>query len=135
MKKLFALFPLVLVIAAGSLQAQTGTVDIGSDPARAIAGRDLPDNDARLGQTRAHLKKVTGATGENEEQVAASSMKLSRFIKDGLNVKVTPAEVLEGLAQQAAPGKVLSDMTAAYFAALRGSANKTHAEAMAALRK
>lgn len=135
MKKPLALIPFLLLLAAAPLGAQTGTVDVGSDPARAVAGRDLPDSDARLAQARAHLKKVTGATGDNEEQVAASSMKLSRFIKDGLNVKVTPAEVLEGLALQAAPGKALPDLTAGYFAALRGSANKTHAEAMAALKK
>lgn len=134
MKKILGLLA-TISLAAGSSQAQTGTVDIGSDPARAIAGRDLPDNDARLAQARAWLKKITAATGENDEQVAASSMKLSRFIKDGLNVKVTPVEVLEGLAVQAVAGKPLSDMTAAYFAALRSSANKTHAEAMAALRK
>jgi hypothetical protein len=135
MNKLFALLPFLLALAAGTVQAQSGTVDVGSDPARAIAGRDLTDNDARLVQARARMKKVVEMTGETDEFVAASCMKLSRFIKDGLNVKVTPAEVLEGVNAQTVPGKALSDMTAAYFAALRGSANKTHAEAMAALKK
>lgn len=135
MKKLLALIPFLLLLTAAPLGAQTGTVDLGTDPARAIAGRDLPDNDARLALARQRLKKVAESAGENEEQTAASCMKLSRFIFDGLRVKITPAEVLEGLALQAVPGKALPEMTSAYFAALRGSANKTHAEAMAALKK
>lgn len=134
MKKILAVLA-AISLATGSLQAQTGTVDVGSDPARAIAGRDLAESDARLAQARARRKKVVETTGETEEQVAASCLKLSRFILDGLRVRVLPGEVLEGVAFQAVPGKGLSDMTAAYFAALRGSANKTHAEAMAALKK
>ncbi len=135
MNRVLALMPVLLVLCAGAAQAQMRPVDVGGDPARAVAGRDLPETDARVLAAREQLKRVAEATGESEEQVAASSLKMVRFILDGLRVRVLPGEVLEGMAVQAVPGKALSDLTTAYFTALRSTPNKTHAEAMAALKK
>lgn len=135
MNRVLALMPILLALCAGAVQAQMRSVNVGDDPARAVAGRDLPGTDARVLAAREQLKKVAEATGESEEQVAASSLKMVRFILDGLRVRVLPGEVLEGMAAQAAPGKALSDLTTGYFTALRNSPNKTHAEVMAALRR
>jgi hypothetical protein len=129
---LLALFALSMAMPAAFAQ-MAPSVDLGADPAKAIAGRDLPANDARVEQARAWLKKVTETTGENEEQAAASAMKLARFFMDSIRVRALPAEVLEGMAAQAVPGKSLSDLTAGYFNARRNTADKTHAAAMAAL--
>jgi hypothetical protein len=133
MKKLFALFAVLPLLMAGSLCAQTGPVELGRDPAVTIAGRNLPPGDARVEKARAWLKKVAGATGEIEEQVAASSMKLARFLGDTAGIRAQPMETLEGLAVQATPGKALGDMTAAYFQARSTAPNKSHAEALVTL--
>lgn len=133
MKNLFAFVVTLQVLIASPLWAQTGTVELGRDPAVTIAGRDLPAGDARVEKARAWLKKVATTTGENEEQVAASSMKLARFLSDTAQVRAQPMETLEGLAVQATPGKALGDMTSAYFQARTTAPNKSHAEALATL--
>jgi hypothetical protein len=126
-------FAAALTLLLGSLAAAARPVDLGEDPARAIAGKELPANDARVEQARSWLKQIAAATGESEEQVAASAMKLSRFIFDSLKMRALPLEALEGMATQAAPGRPLSDLTAGYFNARRNTADKSHAAAMAAL--
>lgn len=131
-KSLIVLASLALV-ASVPASAQKYTVDLGADPAITVAGRDLPPTDARVAQARAWLKKVAEATGEKEEQVAASCMKLVRFMLDSMRVRALPAEVLEGLALRAAPGKPLSELTSGYYEARRAAPGKSHAEAMAAL--
>lgn len=113
--------------------AQMPPVRLGDDPALAVAGRDLATDDARVLQARAWLKKVAEATGESEEQVAAATIKLNRFLYDALRVRTIPLEPLEGMAFLAAPGKTLSDLTRGYFEARRDSGDKSHAAAMAAL--
>lgn len=122
-------------LAIGVAQAQTKSVDLGNDPALAIAGHDLAPNDARVMQARGWLAQVARATGETEEQVAASCVKLSRFLFDTLRVRALPSEALEGLAVQLASGKALGDMTSAYFQARRTAPDKSHAAALAALKK
>lgn len=131
--KLGIAFAAALALLFGSLHAAARPVDLGEDPARTIAGKELPENDARVGQARAWLKKIAEATGESEEQTAASAMKLARFIFDAMKVRALPLEALEGMAAQAAPGRPLSDLTAGYFNARRNTADKSHAAAMAAL--
>lgn len=133
MKKSLALIAALSWFASGPLWAQTGTVELGRDPAVTIAGRDLPAGDARVEKARAWLKKLATTTGENEEQVAASSMKLARFLSDTAKVRAQPMETLEGLAVQATPGKALGDLTVAYFQARTTAPNKSHAEALATL--
>lgn len=133
MKKTLALSALLALLASAPAFAQPAPVNLGADPATAIAGRDLPPADARVVQAREWLKKVAAATGENEEQVAASCMKLVKFMLDGMRVRALPAEALEGLALQAAPGKSLSDLTSGYYQARRAAADKSHAGAMAAM--
>lgn len=131
MKK--TILALLALWATAPAFAQSAPVNLGADPAIAIAGRDIQPSDARVVQTREWLKKVVAATGENEEQVAASCMKLVKFMLDGMRVRALPAEALEGLALQAAPGKSLSDLTSGYYQARRAAADKSHAGAMAAM--
>ena len=118
---------------AAPVGAQPAPVDLGSDPAHAVAGRDLAPDDAKVAQARGWLKKVAGATGESEEQVAASSLKLARYFFDSLKLRVLPNEALEGMAVQAAPGKTLSELTSGYFQARRAAPDMSHAGALASL--
>lgn len=133
--RVLAVFVPLLFLATGVAQAQAKPVDLGNDPALAIAGPDLAPGDARVVQARAWLAQVVKATGETEEQVAASCIKLSRFLFDALRVRALPMEALEGLTVQLAPGKSLGDMTAAYFQARRDASDKSHAAALTALAK
>lgn len=122
------------------VQAQT-VVDLGADPAREIAslaagtprGQELSAKDPRVKQAREWLERAAGATGETEEVVAASAVKLSRYILDAMGVRASPMEVLEAVARFAPVGKPMSETTNAYFQARRSAPNKTHAEAMAAM--
>lgn len=124
---------LSLAFSTPPLLAQMPPVNLGDDPARAVAGRDLPATDARVEQARAWLRKIAEATGESEEQVAAATIKLNRFLLDALRVRAIPLEPLEGMAAIAAPGKTLSDLTRGYFEARRDAADKSHAAAMVTL--
>ena len=133
MKKKLALAVLCSMFLAAPVGAQPAPVDLGTDPAQAVAGRDLAPNDAKVAQARDWLKKVAGVTGESEEQVAASSMKLARFFFDSLKLRILPIEALEGMAVQAKPGQALSDLTSGYFQARRLSPDNSHVEAMKAL--
>lgn len=131
----YLVLALTALLAAGPLRA--GPVDLGADPARHIvnqaAGQDVPDNDPRLVNARAWLRKTAQATGEGEEMVAATSVKLARYLFDAAKVRATALEVLEGLAAHAPAGGPMGEATDAYFQARRKAPNKTHAEAMAAL--
>lgn len=133
MKKILTLAALCSLLLAAPVDAQTAPVDLGSDPAHAVAGRDLAPEDAKVVLARGWLKKIAGVTGESEEQVAASSMKLARFFLDSLKLRILPSEALEGMAVQAAPGKALSDLTSGYFQARRAAPDMSHAGALASL--
>ena len=133
MKKILTLAALCSRLLAAPAGAQPAPVDLGSDPAHAVAGRDLAADDARVVKARGWLKKIAGSTGESEEQVAASAMKLTRFFFDSIKLRILPAEALEGMAAQAAPGKALSDLTSGYFQARRFAPDNSHVEAMKAL--
>jgi hypothetical protein len=133
----------IVVLAAlcvSPVQAQTA-IDLGADPARELAaqaagtprGQELPANDPRIKQAREWLKKAAAATGESEDVVAASAVKLSRYIFDVMKVRATPMETLEALGRYAPAGRPMSDTTNAYFQARRDAPNKTHAEAMATM--
>jgi hypothetical protein len=133
MKTLATLLVSLAFLTIGGAHAQTQPVDLGNDPALTIAGPDLTPTDARVAQARAWLKQAAQVTGENEEQIAASCVKLSRFLFDALRVRALPIETLEGLAVQLAPGKKLGDMNTAYFRARRDAPDRSHAGALAAL--
>lgn len=136
MKRALIFSFLLLSMANSAVFAQSmPAVKLGDDPAHTLAGRDLPKDDARVAQARAWLKKIAEATGENEEQVAASAMKLSRFFHDALRVRALPIEALEGMALLAAPGKPLGELTSGYYEARRNAADKSHAAALAALKQ
>ncbi|MCX8085290.1 MAG: hypothetical protein N3C63_00165 [Rhodocyclaceae bacterium] len=125
---------LIFSLAAGLYLATTGVlarpIDLGEDPARTLAGKDLPAEDARIEKARRWLKQIAEVTGESEEQVAASAMKLARFLYDALKERALPLEALEGMAAQAGAGRSLSDLTSGYFNARRQAADKSHAGAM-----
>jgi len=87
-------------------------------------------SDPRVAKTRDQLAKVTKATGENEQAVAASCVRNARFIFDSSRQRTSPLEVLEALAQFATPGKPLSDTTQRY-SSLRVQQQISHAAAMA----
>lgn len=131
--KPFAAFAALALLVAAPLHAQMVPVDLGTNPALAIAGRDLPENDAKVVQARTWLKQAAAASGESEEQVAASVMKLTRFFYDGLKLRVLPMEVLEGLAVQAKSARPLGELTNGYFQARRNATDRSHKAALAAL--
>jgi hypothetical protein len=133
MKAFLALCVSLLFLGLAPAHAQMRAIDRGDDPGRALAGPDLAPDDARVAQARAWLKQVAAATGESETQVAASCMKLSRYLFDALRERALPTEVLEGLTVQLSAGKPLGDMTSAYFMARRAAPDRTHAAALAAL--
>lgn len=133
MKKILTLAALCSLLLAAPVGAQPAPVDLGADPAHAVAGRDLAVDDAKVVQARGWLKKIAGVTGDSEEQVAASSMKLARFFFDSLKLRILPIEALEGMAVQATPGKALSDLTSGYFQARRTAPDNSHAGALANL--
>lgn len=133
MKRILALAACCFLVLTAPAGAQPAPVDLGTDPAHAVAGRDLAATDAKVVQARDWLKKVAGTTGESEEQVAASAMKLTRFFFDSLKLRILPAEALEGMAAQAAPGKGLSDLTSGYFQARRFAPDNSHGEALKTL--
>jgi hypothetical protein len=116
----------------------TGFVDLGDDPPLELAnisagvprGESLPESDARVKQSRAWLKAAAQACGESEEWVAANALKLARYIFSALGVRATPLEVLEAYARLAAPGKPLSEISAAYFQARRTAPARSHEAAM-----
>ncbi|MCX8017090.1 MAG: hypothetical protein N2690_04195 [Rhodocyclaceae bacterium] len=96
MKSVIALAATLVALAA-PFSAAARPIDLGEDPARAIAGKELPADEPRVAQARAWIEKVAAATGESEEQVAASAMKLARFIFDALKVRALPLEALEAV--------------------------------------
>jgi hypothetical protein len=132
-KLITATATLLVLLFAGIATAQTGTIDLGSDPAVAVAGGDLPASDARVVKARGWLKKVSDTTGENEEQVAAAAIKLAKYLLDSARVHAQPMEALEGMAVQAASGKILGDLTGGYFLARTRTPGQGHAEALTAL--
>lgn len=129
--------------AAAALAAppDTGFIELGDDPPRELAniaagvprGQELPENDPRVQQARAWTKQAAEASGQSEEWIAANALKLARYIFTTQGVRATPLEVLEAYARLAAPGKPLSDISAAYFQARRQAADHSHAAAMKAL--
>jgi hypothetical protein len=137
--KIISALAVLFGLLALPVQAQI-VVDLGADPAREIAaqaagtprGQELPANDPRVKQAREWLKQAAAATGETEDIVAASAVKLARYIYDVTKVRVTPMETLEAIARAPA-GRPLGDATNAYFQARKAAPNKTHAEALAAM--
>lgn len=84
-------------------------------------------------QTWAQLKKAAKASGEDEQAVAAASVRAARFIFDATKAPATPLDVVDAVAAKGR-GRPLSDTIGAYVEARRNSAGKTHAEALAAMK-
>jgi hypothetical protein len=98
----------------------------------AAAGDDVKPGDPRVAQARSWIAQTMKTTGEEEEAIAATSMRLSRYLFDVSKVRVSPLDVLEMLAKYAPAGKPLNETTSRYFD-LRAKKNLGHAEAMAAM--
>ncbi|WP_131110304.1 hypothetical protein [Sulfuricystis thermophila] len=133
-----------LALFGAALQAappDTGFIDLTDDPPRELAnisagvprGQELPENDPRVQQAREWLRQAATATQQSEEWIAANALKLARYIFTVQGVRATPLEVLEAYARLAAPGKSLSDISAAYFEARRKAPGRNHEAAMKAL--
>jgi len=74
------------------------------------------------------------ATGETEMAVAAACTRAARFIFDATRSPATPLDVLDGLLAQKVRAP-MSDAIGRYVEARRNAAGKTHAEAVAALKR
>ena len=103
------------VIAAGSFQGGQPTVERG-------------EVDAAL-RSAAHV-----FSGETEMAVAAACTRAARFIFDATRSPATPLDVLDGLLAQKVRAP-MSDAIGRYVEARRNAAGKTHAEAVAALKR
>lgn len=75
---------------------------------------DIPANHPRLAKTREQLARLVKQTGENENSIAQSCMRNSRFVFDAARIDVRPHEVLEAAAQFAPAGKPLNETTERY---------------------
>ena len=95
---------------------------------------NVADNDPRVVQADDWLARAAAATGEEDRAVAAACVRTAKFLLDGTRVKAHALEPLEALATAARPGATMSDGLMAYVRARQQAPNKSHAEAMAALR-
>lgn len=131
------------LFSTGSLAAppDVGFIELGDDPARELAnisagvprGQELPENDPRVQQSREWLRQVAKNCGESEERVAASALKLARYLFTTQGVRATPLEVLDAYMRLVTPGKPLSEANTTYFEARRKAPGRSHEAAMKAL--
>ncbi len=131
------LLAFALLLLVGS--ALAGPADMSDNPAQRVAsksvGHELADNDPRVVQAAAWLKQTAAATGDDERQIATTSIRVAHYLYDITKVRAEPLEVLEALAKYGSAGEPLADTSARYVAARRNSPGKTHSEAMAAMAK
>lgn len=93
----------------------------------------VPAGDPRVAQTRGWLARAMRASGETDDQaVAATCVRLSRYLFDVTKQRVSPLEVLEALARHAPAGKPLQETTQRYFE-LRAKQKLDHAGALTAM--
>lgn len=98
----------------------------------AALGDDVQAKDPRVTQTRAWIAQAAKATGEEDESIAAASVRLSHYLFDVTKIRVSPLEVLEAVAKYAPVGKPLNETTQRYFN-LRVKQKLNHAAALAAM--
>lgn len=126
---------LLLSCLALSLPASANTAD--GDAAQRLVElsvrQEVAATDPLVAQARAQLKRAAQASGEDEQAVAAASVRAARYIFDATKAPATPLDVVEAVAAKG-KGRALSDTIGAYVQARRNSAGKTHAEALAAMK-
>lgn len=97
------------------------------------AHQEVAANDPRVLRTQGLLDKAAKATGEVPPAIAAACLRYAGHLFDAAHVRAEPVELLEVLAQFAAPGGAMND-TLGRYAALR-RAGKTREEALAGMRR
>lgn len=139
MRRLLCVALLALSLSAQAERPARVTVLEGDNIALNIVSaslrEDVAPNDARVTKARAWLDKAVKTTGEDEKAVAAQCERTSRWFFDLTRTKATALEMLEALATLSKAGTPMQDTMRDYVAARRQTANMSHAEAMAALRK
>lgn len=95
---------------------------------------EVAETDARVVQVNDWLARTAKATGEEDRAIAAACVRTAKFLIDSARIRANPMEPLEALATATKPGQSMSDGLMAYVDARKKAPNKTHAEAMAALR-
>lgn len=133
----FVVLSFISVQAGAAKPIEAVTDGEGSVAQRLVAlsvKQDVSENDARVVATKAQLKAAAQATGETEQAVAAACTRAARFLFDATKAPVTSLDVLDGLLAQ--KNRVpMSDAIGRYVEARRNSPGKTHAEALAALKR
>lgn len=120
------LAPLSSLAAAGDGSAAQRLVELSLK-------QEVAATDPRVAQAQAQLKKAAKAAGEDEQAVAAASVRAARFLFDATKAPVTPLDVVDAVAARG-KGRPLADTVGAYVEARRNSAGKTHAEALSAMK-
>lgn len=138
MKRLLS--ALLLSVSIGALAQPAGPHFLaeGDNLAQRLAAfalhEEVGEKDARVVQVADWLARAAKATGEEDRAIAASCVRTAKFLLDGSRIKASALDPLEALATLGKPGQSMSDGLMAYVAARKAAPNKTHAEAMAALR-
>ncbi len=133
-------FPLLLAFASGHalaanpVEAVTEGCSVAQRMVTLSLKQEVADNDSRVLAADRQLKAAAQATGETEMAVAAACTRAARFIFDATRSPATPLDVLDGLLAQRVRAP-MSDAIGRYVEARRNAAGKTHAEAVAALKR
>jgi hypothetical protein len=128
---------IVCVPAGAAKPIESVTEGEGSVAQRLVAlslKQEVSESDARVAATKAQLKAAAQATGETEQAVAAACTRAARFLFDATKAPATSLDVLDGLLAQKSRAP-MSDAIGRYVEARRNASGKTHAEALAALKR
>jgi hypothetical protein len=139
MKRSLALALLLFSLGATAERPARVTVLEGDNLALnivAASGReDIAAGDPLVAKARGWLNAAVKSSGEDEKAVAAQCERTSRWFFDLTRTRATTLEMLEALAVLGRAGTPMQDTLRDYVAARRQTADKSHAEAMAALRR
>jgi hypothetical protein len=137
MKRFLALALLVFSLGAAAERPARVTVLEGDNLALnivAASGReDVAAGDPLVAKARGWLNAAVKSSGE--DAVAAQCERTSRWFFDLTRTRATTLEMLEALAVLGRSGTPMQDTLRDYVAARRQTADKSHAEAMATLRR
>ncbi len=131
---------LLMAVVAGSAVAANPVERVtegGSVAQRMVVlsvKQEVAENDARVLAADRQLKAAAQATGETEQAVAAACTRAARFIFDATKAPATPLDVLDGLLAQQSRSP-MNEAVGRYVEARRNAPGKTHAEALAALKR
>lgn len=130
-------FRILLMLALAAFATATRADAPLDEPARRLAayeaGQEVAAGDPRIARIQERLTRVSAATGEGEDVIAAACVRTARHVFDVTRSKATPSELLEALARFARPGVAMQDTLREYGTARRNAPGRSHAEALAAL--